>query len=213
MYYSTEEDAGRFISTLSCILVCADHFHITCHTSQEAESVLSSISAVFPLSPIVRLILNGDSAPPQSLLYLFEGWWDVELSYRQHNYSQCQTYLHSFLQTHPNDSFFITYDLILLNINTSLFVPLCQSLLNSLLSCSNVPFTQWFVIRPALTPEHITLQQFFGYQLLLLLLEHAPCERRMIRSALSFCRDNEKVKEIQLIEEGSTDRNTVYGWM
>ena len=156
---------------------------------------------------------HGAASPPSSLLYLFEDWWDIEFCYQQKNYSQCQTILHSFLQTHTNDAFFITYDLILLNIKTSLFIPLCQSFLTSLPSCPNCPFHLWFGIRPSLTSDCITLQQFFAYKLLLLLLEHAPSEGVMIRRALSLCGDWERVREIKLIAEGSTDRTSVYGWM
>ena len=213
MSHSTEENAIRFVSVLSCILICAHHFQKTCHIVQEAKSVLSSVATVFSLSPMVRLILNGAASPPSSLLYLFEDWWDIEFCYQQKNYSQCQTILHSFLQTHTNDAFFITYDLILLNIKTSLFIPLCQSFLTSLPSCPNCPFNLWFGIRPSLTSDCITLQQFFAYKLLLLLLEHAPSEGVMIRRALSLCGDWERVREIKLIAEGSTDRTSVYGWM
>ena len=213
MRFSTEENVSRFISVLSCILICSHHFQIECRLGQEAKSVLSSVATIVPLSPVIRLILKGDADPPSSLLYLFKDWWNIELYYRQKNYARCQTILYSFLQTHSNDAFFISYDLILLNIKTPLFMPLCQSFLSSLPSCPNCPFHLWFGIRPFLTSDCITLQQFFAYKLLLLLLKHAPLELRMIRRALSFCGDRESVQEIKWIMEGSTDRTSVYGWM
>ena len=201
---------SQFTSILIFLIACSQRFSSPSSSFiQSIRQSLQTYSTLLPLSPLSRLllllssptqpfhtlhVLHNHSADPtlSSAEVDWKGWDEIELSLQQGNRSHCQTLLTTLLQspfTHPHDLPWICYDLLLLNLHTNRFIPLCQSLVQIL---SRLPVTattcpEWMVVRPTSIPLGMTTRHFLSRACLLLILRDAPREVELMKELLKMC--------------------------
>ena len=190
---ASADSLTRFISILAFMLSCFDRLRLESPLVSPISRCCSLLQQVVSFPPLPRLIASSHSSfTDSSLVGEQSRWIEVEQLRQSSHHSACVNRLLSLLRSSPSDVPVITYDLLLLSVQSSRFLSLCDALSQMMSLLSTQPTEEWLVVRPHVLPPHRSLQQVIASRCVLLLLHHMPNERRRMERLLPFCGHEER---------------------
>ena len=189
----SSDSIARFISILTFMLSCFERLNKESPLLLPILRCCSFLQQIITFPPLPRLIASSHSDSPDSTL-MGESfhWLEIEQLRRNSTSSACVGRLLSLLRSSPSDVPVITYDLLLLSVQSPRFLPLCDALTQMMPMISAQSTEEWLVICPSVLPPNRSLKQVIASRCVLLLLHHLPSERQRMAGFLPFCGSEER---------------------